>query len=291
MLNFRAFKEELHALLSNVLHDAEKLQDTAEDPVVLDRAWILDRMKNQMLESEYVLEPGATLIRQGLGDLFKLPQELREMIYSRAIASGSMDILRASRQTYKEANPIVPEEGIYRLVLGFPDDVPNVEPDDSSSRKIQNVSVRVNARGFFSEEDGKDLTMLCTLESTFLTRKKCLVTFECDPFSGDLCAYGVVPALKGLTNFERVTLKLDFDWMGEPWPDRIPWFEKERVEGRIDRAFLFQRRVLEPTLGTGDLNLDFEDQSLTFYPLQQDMRRQVEEIGLESDRGDTASEH
>ncbi|CAF9905792.1 hypothetical protein IMSHALPRED_003978 [Imshaugia aleurites] len=268
MLSFKAFKQELQTLLSNVLDEAETLQSTAEDPVVLDRAWVLDKMKSQMIKSEYVLEPRAAQIRQGLGDLFKLPRELREIIYGNAIVDGNMAVLRASQKTHKEGSPLVSPKGIYRLVLGFPGDVPNVKLDDSSARKIQNVHVRVNARGFLGDESCQDLAFLRALESNFTRRKACLFTFERDPYSMWMCAYQVVDALKGLTTFERVILELNLDWMGEPWPDTLAWFDKARIQRRIEGAFDVPAEILEPTLGLGDLEMSKEEQRLTFRPLE-----------------------
>ncbi|KAL9133370.1 MAG: hypothetical protein Q9175_005453 [Cornicularia normoerica] len=281
MLNMRMFEQKLQGILSNVLDAAEALQSTAEDPVVLDQAWILDRMKNLMVVDNFVLEPRAMQIRQGLGDLHKLPRELRNIVYSHAIADGNMAIMRASQQTYKEASSLVFPKGIYRLLIKFPNQVTNIQPDSSIANKIQNVHVRVNARGFVKRSaDG--LAILRNLQSDFIIRKNCVVTIESCLFSTDMSAVGVVDALTGFNNFERVILELDLDWWGEPWPDTMEDFVKDQIWGRISAAFHFQKKMLEPTLGTGEFSSDVEQSRLAFHPRQQRLLRCVEGLSLES---------
>lgn len=59
ILKFTSFKEELHALLDNFLDQAETLQTTAEEPVVLDRESIVEKLRDQITTENYVLESGA----------------------------------------------------------------------------------------------------------------------------------------------------------------------------------------------------------------------------------------
>ena len=66
-------------------------------------------------------------LQQGLGVFFRLPRELRDMIYSNLIADGEMAVARVSRIVSEEIRDVVFERGIYRLdfrnrKLGIDDD-------------------------------------------------------------------------------------------------------------------------------------------------------------------------
>ena len=146
IVKFTSFNKELHALLDKVLDQAETLQTTAEEPVVLDREWIFKQLRDQVTTEKYVLEPGAMPITQDLGNLFKRPRELRDMIYGHAIVDGATAILLASKQTHKEASKLVSSKGIYRLILGFGNNGVNPALTPSLAKDIQNLGLRVNAR-------------------------------------------------------------------------------------------------------------------------------------------------
>lgn len=144
ILEFKLFKEELHTLLDNVLDQAETLQTTAEEPVVLDRDWIIGKLKDRI-----------------------------------------------------------------------------------------------------------------TTEKS---------TVVCDPFCGGMDASQVVRALDNLTGFERVILELDLEWWGEPWPDTIDETQEYRIWARINGAVHHQKKLLEPTLGTGSYSFDEKGLRLAFHP-------------------------
>ena len=211
VLKFKLFKEELHALLDNVLEQAETLQSTAKDPVILDREWILEKMRDQITAEKYVLEPRAMQVTQGLGDLFKLPPELRDTIYGHAIANGTTTILQASTQTYKEASKLLFSKGVYRLVIGFGDRVTNLLIRKSLAKNIRNLHIRVNARNFWIDGVKEHLPTIHLFDGTNIKCKNCVVTFEWDPFGISLCAPEVVRTLRELNGFERVILEQDLD--------------------------------------------------------------------------------
>ncbi|KAL9133371.1 MAG: hypothetical protein Q9175_005454 [Cornicularia normoerica] len=157
---FDVFREQLHALLDNVLDEAESSQTTAGSPILLDGAWLLHKMKDHMANVEYILEPEATRFTLGLGYLHKLPRELRNLIYGYAIADGSTAILRASKQTHKEASKFIFQNGIYRLVLGFGAHVINPPLSQSLARNIRNLNLRVNGQTFLINGLDKNLPIL-----------------------------------------------------------------------------------------------------------------------------------
>lgn len=266
MVKFKDFREDLHALLDNVLDQAETLQTAADEPVILDRDWILERLRNEITTDKYVLEPGAIQVVQGLGDLLRFPRELRDTIYRHAIVEGTTNVLLASKQTHKEASKLVFSHGIYRLVLGFRDDVINPPLSESLAKNIQNLHIRANCRSFFIDGVDEHLPTLHLFDGSDIERKNCVVTFEWDPFGVGLRAYEVVRALTNLHGFERVILEQDLDWGGEPWPDTLFDFQEDKIWGRIDGAFNRQKKLLEPTLGEGNYAYDEEGLRLAFHP-------------------------
>ena len=211
VLKLKVLKEELHTLLDNVLDQAETLQNAAKHPVILDREWILEKMRDQITTEKYTLEPRAMQVTQGLGNLFKLPPELRDTIYGRAIAEGSTNILQASTQTNKEASKLLFSKGVYRLALGFGDRVTNSPLSTSLAKAIRNIHIRVNARGFSIYGVEEHLPTIHLFDGSDIKRKNCVVTFEWDACSFSFCATKVVRALSEFRGFERVILEQDLD--------------------------------------------------------------------------------
>ena len=61
-------------------------------------------------------------------------------------------------------------------------------------------------------------------------------------------------------------LEQDLDWRGEPWPNTLYDFQKDRIWSGINREFRFHKGILEPTLGEGDYGDDEEGLRLAFHP-------------------------
>ena len=265
VLKLSEFEKELHSIVSNIVDEAQTLQSTAHDPVVLDHAWISDKIKAAMGEGNFMLEPRALQAKEGLGALSRLPRELRDMVYGHAINDGNMAILQLSRQTHLEASRLVFEKGVYRLLIACPNFDTNIQLDNSIASKIQNVHVRANARGAIRRRDD-GLAILRSFGSALIPRNNCVVTIEADITSLDMDALLVAHALKGFTNFERVILEINFDWYGEPYPSTMYDFHKDQVRGRYERAVRSQIALLEPSLGVGDWDEDIKGERLAFHP-------------------------
>ena len=281
VLKLREFKKELHSIISSIVNEAETLQSTAHDPVVLDHAWISHKIKAVMVEDKFVLEPRALQAKEGLGALSRLPRELRDMIYGHAINDGNMAILQLSQQTYLEASPLVFEKGVYRMLIGFGNFGTNFQPDNSTASKIQNIHVTFNARRpIWKKDDG--LAILRSFGSASIIRNNCVVTIEADIVSQHLEAFRVVRALKGLTNFERVILEIKLDWDGDPYPSTMHDLHKDQVRGRCESAIKYQIDRLQPSLGIGERNEDTEGEWLAFHPREPRLLQDGEELDSES---------
>ena len=283
VLKLTEFEKELQSIVSNIVNEAQTFQSTAHDPVVLDHGWISDKIKAVMAKDEFVLEPRALQAKEGLGALWRLPRELRDMIYGHAINDGTMAILRLSQQTHLEASPLVFEKGDYRMLIGFPNFDINFQPDNSVARKIQNVHVRVNARGRVRKNDD-GLDILRNFGSAFIIRNNCVVTIEADAdiLSWYVDAPRVVHALKGFTNFERVILEIKLDWYGEPYPGTMQDFHKDQIRRRYENAVMFQANQLQPSLGIGNRDEDAKGEWLAFHPREPRQLKDGEEPDSES---------
>ena len=286
VLKLREFEKELHSIISNIVSEAQTLQSTAYDPVVLNHGWISDKIKAAMVKDEFVLEPRALQAKEGLGALSRLPRELRDMVYGHAINDGTMAILRVSQQTHLEASPLVFEKGVYRILIACPIFETNFQPDNSIASKIQNVHVRVNARGRVPKNDD-GLAILRSFESAFISRNNCVVTIEADILSLHMKPFRVMDALKGFTNFERVILQTKLDWYGEPYPSTMQVFHKDQIRSRYEGAVIFQMDQLQPWLGIGDRDEDTKGEWLAFHPREQRLLQDGEEPNSESqDQGE-----
>lgn len=266
MLQLKQFGDQLHTIVSSVVEEVATLQITAEEPLVLDRDWILNKMKDQMAEKEYVLEPRAVQVAQGLGDLLKLPRELRDLIYGHSLRDGDLDMLVLSRQTHQEASEIIFEKGVYRLSLGFGKLFKNPPLSRPLAQKIRNLHIRVDGRSSLMRPFKKQLPILRKFNGSRVERRNCLVTIWAEPANSGMRAQQAVYHLAELTGFERVVLELDFEWFGK-WPfDSMEDFVQEMVYNRATDALHFQKETLEPTLGTADVDVDGEGWRLAFHP-------------------------
>lgn len=193
MLKFTSFKKELHTLLDKVLDEARDMQKTAADPVPLDRSWILETFNEKITQDQYILEPKSMQIALGLGNLQKLPREVRDLIYGYAIINGTTALVRASKQTKEEASRLIFEKGVYRLSLGFNEDDQNPRLSRTLAKKIQNLKVRVNSRGPFIRGLEPHLPKLHKFDGLATKRQGCVVMIECDPFENNIEAYPSSP--------------------------------------------------------------------------------------------------
>ena len=189
MLKFTTFKKELHALLDKTLDEARIMQKTATDPVPITRSWILENFKNHLTKDHYILEPKSTQIAHGLGTLLKLPREVRDQIYSYAIANGTTALIRASRQTKEETSKLIFQKGIYRLSLGFNEDDQNPRLSRTLAKKVQNLHVRVNSSGLWIRGLEQHLPKLQKFDGLATERQGCVVMIECNLFENNMEVY------------------------------------------------------------------------------------------------------
>ena len=210
MIKFTTFKKELHTLLDKVLDEARNMQKAAADPVPLERSWILETFKEKITQDQYILEPKSMQITLGLGNLQKLPRELRDLIYGYAIINGTTALVRASKQTKEEAGRLIFEKGIYRLALGFNEDDQNPRLSRTLAKKIQNLIVRVNSRGLFIRGLEPHLPKLHKFDGLATERQGCVVMIECNPsYENSMEAPQILREMKDLTGFAWVVVELD----------------------------------------------------------------------------------
>lgn len=208
-----------------------------------------------------MLNFGALEVTHGLGTLQKLPRELRDMIYSYAIANGTMALLRASKQTNYEVSELIFQKGIHRMALDSNKDDRNPPLKRTPTKKIQNLQIRVS---WPIRDLDQRLPKLERFLGSAIQRKECAVIIGCDPFEDCFDGFKELNDLSGLTGFGRVSLELDLQWSGEPWPDTMKESKKNELIETITAALDFQKECLEAGLGTARVLVG--KNSLVFYP-------------------------
>ena len=104
----RAERSAVEGLRKSVAKEPKK--DVAEEPEksVESRGWKKPASKGNR-------PPSSGLVLRSMCLFFKLPLEIRSMIYSDVIKSGSLELLRSCQKVYREALEVVYKDSIYPL--------------------------------------------------------------------------------------------------------------------------------------------------------------------------------
>ncbi|MCJ1460182.1 hypothetical protein MMC28_010561 [Mycoblastus sanguinarius] len=271
VLDLDALKQDLHSAFASVIDQAVGLQAAAEDPVIVDRQWIVDRVKERIAPDGYGLKPKY----KGLGALAVLPREIRDMIFRPLIASGHLKIMRASARLDTEVSEFIFKDGVCRMNFGFSQRSVIMRLAQSLADNIQNLSLRVNTRCRSVLGAPRDIRALRRFGGSRPIHKCCTISFECYPTSGTMVSFDFLEAVKTFTGFEKVVLTIDLDWYGEPWEGLEDW-ESHQIKGRIWAGYETIQANLAPTLGATDLRWDSGGQYMIFYP-RKNLSRTLEE--------------
>lgn len=86
----------------------------------------------------------ATKTDEPAPSLYKLPTELRLMIFKDCIASGHPQFMQVSRVLQHEGQVLISKEGTYRMHLNYSNDNNGRRPSQEVTQTIQNVHVTIN---------------------------------------------------------------------------------------------------------------------------------------------------
>ena len=220
----------------------------------------------QFFQSVDALEGGAEEQKpndpgHGLGTLFKLPPELRHIIYRHVLANGDATVLRVSKRINEEASEFLFKVGTCYMTIGIPKRPPPWKPDLSIRyarqellQYIQHVSLRVRSRIGEIEPSLGDFEFLDLFSGSSIPRKSCTVSIMIHASTKRPIPSWILRKIRNMTGFEVVAIRLGMDWI---WLDvcRIGNELRSELDRRMFWAAVFAKKWLTPSLGPG--NVDF----------------------------------
>lgn len=139
--------------------------------------------------------------------LLDLPAELRCLVYDEAITSGTMSILRASRQVNQEASPLIHKSGIFRILTEAYGNQYNIPTPPPTSNSIQNIEISVAIKGSHADYHGHDSGVLNTFTSAaaVVRRDTCYITFRMSILTSlHIKPERLLRSIKQLKGFKRI---------------------------------------------------------------------------------------
>lgn len=196
----------------------------------------------------------------GLGTLFKLPPEIRHIIYRKLLREGSVEVLQTSKRIYEEAAYFRFEDGTCFMTVGIPKRSRPWRPDLSLMfshmdliRYIQRVHLRVKSQCGEAEVGLNDYEFLNLFSGSRIPRKMCTVEIIVYPSTKRMVRSWLLKKLVPLTGFEKVVLDLQIEWIWEPFPSILGPQVLRRIYGRFCWGTNFTKMILEPALGPATL--------------------------------------
>lgn len=198
----------------------------------------------------------------GLGAFFKVPPEVRHIIYRQLIASSDLAILGTSRRIHEEAKHFIFEDGICHMTVGIPKRPPLWSRDISIifsrmdlTKNIQRVSLRLKSGHGEIESGLQDYEFLNLFTGCEIPRKTCTVLIIAYPSTKKMVRTWILRKMKQLTGFESVVLDVGIEWIWEPSLAIISEAEKLKIQNRLFWGGRLAKRMLGPTLGPGYFSL------------------------------------
>ena len=278
IIDIDTFAQNLNLITSNILRTVHRQQSTAVLPLHVDKEWLLNRIREQLSNGGYMIEPKATGPSNALGPFFNtLPKELRTMIFADCLKSGYPQFMASSRAMTVEGLHQIWDKAVYRmtfgvkvrmvLALGKATRVPDCRPPPQEiANKIQHLCIRVTgtatrARHIWSEMDFDAIRLFGGSE---VRRKSCKIWFrlryDYKVFIGD----EVFRALRTLVGFDRVELRIIFPT--ENAPRRLSVSQIAHIREQMKKAYAFCANVLMFTLGFPSEGWGEEGRCLLFTP-------------------------
>ncbi len=258
-------------MVANIMDMITEQQEKSGATVALDRNSPLRCIESAMpQESQYVFDYAG-----GLGPFFtKLPRELRDLVFSDLIVSGSPQFMSVSRVMKIEGKALIYKKGIYRLNFGYDVDRYQfgflkencVPPSQKISDNIRNLSITVKVQDFslptpasrhLHSEAFQYVDMLMGSRLTYKLNGPCWIAGCCNQVARVL--WNIILIIRGLTAFDTVELHVETDLnhknCSKLWQiERITYF---RARARED---------LEPFLRHEIVKSDVDKLRLVFHP-------------------------
>ena len=235
----------------------------------------------------YDIDVPLTNFARGLGPSFgKLPRELRDPIFSDLIASGHPQFMSVSRVMNAEGMDLIYKEGVFRMRFDL--DASNQElvfrkftlPTANVVDKIQHLRVRIRSGRKSLPLDlqvyAKAFSRLRMFRDSPLTHGSCTIVFDIAPCCTSKLFLGIARSIEGLTNFDTVVMRMDFDaraTISTPEDKR-----RALILSMRDRCFTGIQADFKTHLGKGDMEFDSDGLRVIFHPRKAQQTNAVGEM-------------
>lgn len=204
-----------------------------------------------------------------------LPRELRDIIYSKSIASGNLTVLRLNKRVQEEASELFPKHTVLRVDLGFVDRTNWVNLDSVPVASVQHVEFRLST-GPGARLINDDV--IATFAGNQITRESCEVTLNYGkegsvPFH--VHRHILYIQLARLTGFKVLTIKIvveEYEFaefkglLSEEAFRRIFTYDTALLRHH-KKSYEKVKRFLESSLGPGKFDESVGSHHLEFRPL------------------------
>ena len=283
-------------MIRAVSGEAHQLLRETRVPVSIDGNWLANQVKQHFTttyqvistdEDEAFEELRNVQIKHeaGLGDLARLPRELRDMIFAIPIAAGSVGFTRASKALAQETEEILSKHGICRLNIGYDrclkvNSYPVFNRTQAVADRIQNLHISVNTAGGGTWNLKKKIHSLRKFVGSRVQRKVCRIVFNSWITTTSMVSPALLEVVKGYTGFEEVVLKIAVD--EEETVENLPDFVIERFFYYKNDAINDADKILKHSLGGCWMGTEGGNTTMNYSP------REME--GLVEIASDTGSE-
>lgn len=212
---------------------------------------------------------GTPILAQYQCHLFRLPLEVRDMLYDKLFTEGFTEISRTCKAIHEEAKQRLIASGVFRFCSETSFRMPVALPPPIIAESIQNVELRVKprhplCRGETSKIGETSKLALEQFRGSNIRRKACKVVFVCYgdfPSGGQFFVWKAVSDFRG---FESVVVKLEVWRRGSSGEGDLEEDELNRLEWE-EICFGIVERILTPSLGTATRS-ETEEASMIFHP-------------------------
>lgn len=183
------------------------------------------------------------------------------MIFGDCISSGHPEFMRASQALQKDGQPILFEQGVYRLRLGPGKDYNAQRPSHETSRQIQKFDITIDMR-FGEPLVGVKDDLITMLKGSRIPGKKCKILFKTDCVLLVASDCDALDVLHSFRDFEELALQIESGNHG--FDPSIPaclytkWQENP--------VFLRIWKSLESSLGEAEVSSVHKGYCLLYHP-------------------------
>lgn len=234
-----------------------------------------------LLQSSPIIDHQLANYQRDLGPFFlKLPQELRDQIYSDLITSGHPHFMIISRVMNAEGMALIFKRGVYRVnfhINKFREETDCYNCPQPTSKivdNIQNLNIRIRWSHGNSNSDLPRITnafsWLEGFKDSSIKRGKCTIAVEVYPLFNRNLLSTIAHSVGILKSFDTVALCIGDD------PDYrrmiMAYFPRDRITITRLTDYIKMEALLKPHLGNGEMSSDGDGPTLVFRPLKSQQR-------------------